>query len=133
MAKRFLLICLCMTMILCFAACNSNSQDAEEYFYEINKLIQDEDFHYAGVKNGKIVLYDSQQNTIQEIPFEQADENVEFLYARKEGPAIFFVTSGTIDDEHGILFINDDVNNVLEGIKYIKRIGGNSYEYDTAD
>ena len=133
MIKRASLICLCIAMILCFAACNSNLQDSEEYFYKINKLIRDENFYTAKAYDGKIVLYDSQQDPIKEISFDKYDKNIDFLYARKEGPIIFFVTSGAVDDEKGILFINDDSNNILNGIKSIKRIGGNSYEYDTAD
>ncbi len=132
MAKRLLLICLCIAAVLCLAACNGNAEESEEYFYEINKLIKDEDFCTAKVKAGKIVLYDAQRNPIKEIPFENYDKCITLLYARKEGALIFFVTSRAVDDEQGILFINDDSNNMLDGIHSIKRVGGNSYEYDTA-
>ncbi len=132
MRKRLLLICLCIAAVLCFSACNGNVKDSEEYFYKINKLIKDEDFCTAKVEDGKIVLYDSQQNSIRELPFDQYDKSIDFLYARKEGALIFFVTSAAVDDEQGILFINDDSNNMLDGIHSIKRIGRNSYEYDTA-
>ena len=133
MVKRLLLICLCLATGLCLAACNSNLQESEEYFYEINKLIKDEDFCTAKVKAGKIVLYDAQRNPIKEIPFDKYDKSIAFKYARKEGTLIFFVTSAAVDDEQGVLFINDDANNILEGIHSIKRIGGNSYEYNNAE
>ena len=132
MAKRLLLILLCVATVLCLAGCNADPEDYEEYFYEINKLIKDEDFCTAKVEDGKIVLYDSQQNSIRELPFDQYDKSIDFLYARKEGALIFFVTSAAVDDEQGILFINDDSNNMLDGIHSIKRVGRNSYEYDTA-
>ena len=126
-------MCLCIAMILCFLACNSNLQDSEEYFYEINNLIKDENFNIAKAYTGKIVLYDVQQNPIKEIPFDKYDKNINFKYAWKEGPVVFFVTNGAVDDEQGVLFINDNSNDILEGINSIKRIGGNSYVYDTAD
>lgn len=132
MLKRFILICLCIGAVLCLAGCNGNAEDSEEYFYEINKRIKDEEFCTAKVKPGKIVLYDAQQNPIRELPFESYDKNITLLFARKEGALIFFVTSAAVDDEQGILFINDDSNKVLNGIHSIKRVGGNSYEYDTA-
>jgi hypothetical protein len=132
MRKRLLLICLCIAAVLCLATCNGNVEDSEEYFYKINKLIKDEDFCTAEVKPGKIVLYDDQKKPIRELPFESYDKSIDFLYARKEGALIFFVTSAAVDDEQGILFINDDSNNMLDGIHSIKRVGRNSYEYDTA-
>ena len=132
MVKRLFLMFLCIAMVMCLAACNSNIQESEAYFYEINKLIKDEDFCTAKVNAGKILLYDSQQNPIQELSFDKYDKSITLLYIRKEGAVTLFVTSGAVDDEQGILFINDDSNDVLEGIHSIKRIGGNSYEYDTA-
>ncbi len=132
MLKRLLLILLCIATILCLAGCNASPEESEEYFYEINKLIKDEDFCTAKVMPGKIVLYDAQRNPIKEIPFDKYDKTIAFKYARKEGTLIFFVTSAAVDDEQGILFINDNSNNMLDGIHSIKRIGRNSYEYDTA-
>lgn len=133
MIKRLLLTCLCIATVLCLAACNRNLQESEEYFYEINEQIKDEDFCTAKVKAGKILLYDSQQKLIQELPFDKYDKSITLLYVRKEGTVIFFVTSGAVDDEQGFLFINDDFNDVLGGIHSIKRMGGNSYQYDTSD
>lgn len=132
MRKKLLLILLCVATVLCFAGCNAGPEEYEEYFYKINKLIKDEDFCTAEVKPGKIVLYDDQKKPIRELPFDQYDKSIDFLYARKEGALIIFVTSAAVDDEQGILFINDDSNNMLDGIHSIKRVGRNSYEYDTA-
>lgn len=132
MRKRLLLILLCVATVLCLAGCNAGPEEYEEYFYKINKLIQHEDFCTAEVKPGKIVLYDAQNDPIRELPFESYDKSMTLLYARKEGALIFFVTDAAVDDEQGILFINDDSNNMLDGIYSIKRVGRNSYEYDTA-
>lgn len=49
----------------------------------------------------------------------------------KDGSTVWFIISGSVDDEQGIIFINDDSNSVLDGIKSIERIGGNSYYYST--
>lgn len=133
MIKKLLLMCLCIATVLCLAACNKNLQESEEYFYEINEQIKDEDFCTAKVKAGKILLYDSQQKLIQEQSFDKYDKSITLLYVRKEGTVIFFVTSGAVDDEYGILFINDNSNSMLDGINSIKRIGRNSYQYDTSD
>lgn len=132
MGKRFLLILLCGAVVFCLTACYVSSAEQEEYFYQINKIIRDEDFCTAKAKNGKIVLFDSLKNPIKEIPFAEYDKNITFLYARKEGALIYFVTSRAVDDEHGILFVNDGADDFLGGIHSIKRVGGNAYEYDTA-
>lgn len=133
MCKRVFLICLCITMVLFFTACHAALQDSQYYFYKINQIIKDEEFDTAKVDSGKIQLYDDQQNLIREVPFDGYDKGINLLYARKEGPAIFFVTSGAVDDEQGILFINSSTIpvSILDGIQSLERLGGNVFQYDT--
>ena len=109
----------------------SGNKNTEDYFYKINSIIKDMDFFTAKAIDDKIVLYNAKQKMIKEIPFEDYDDNIKFVYARKEGSVIYFIISLAIDDEQGIMFINDDSNGLLDGIKTINRVGGNSYGYST--
>ena len=78
-------------------------------------------------------MYDLEQEPLKAILFNELDENIKFNYIRKEGNSILFIISAAVDDEEGIIFINDEANNTLDGIKTLKRIGGNSYSFSTRD
>lgn len=123
---------LLVIMVLCFVGCTGRVDMQCAYFYEINSLIKDEVFFTANAEEGKIVLFDEEQIVIGEIEFDGYRSGTDLLRIRKDGPVVFFVTGGAVDDETGILFINDDSNRLLDGLKTIERIGGNSYIYDTA-
>ena len=116
--------------ILIYYGCSSN-KNTEEYLYKINSIIKDVDFYTAKADDNKIILYNTEQKIIKEIPFKDYNGNIKFLYARKEESAIYFVISGSVDDEQGIMFVNDGSDIFLDGIKSINRIGGNSYQYST--
>ncbi len=121
-----------MIGVFFFTSCNSiNNKKTEDYLHEINSIIKDMDFYIAKADDNKIILYDTKQEMIEEIPFEDYDDNIKFVYARKKDSVICFVISLAVDDEQGIMFINDDSNGVLDGIKSINRMGGNSYQYST--
>lgn len=127
----FVLILL-MFVVFIFTSCSLYSdKKTEDYLYKINSLIKDMEFYKAMVADNKITLYNTEQEMIKEIPFEDYDDKIKFIYARKEDSAIYFVISGSVDDEHGIMFVNDDSDVFLDGIKTINRIGGNSYHYST--
>lgn len=104
----------------------------EEYCYKINFIIKDVDFHTAKIEERKIVLYDDKNVQIQQITFEEYESDKRIAVVRKDGARVYFTISGTVDDEQGIVFINDDSNAVLDGIKSMERIGGNSYRYSTS-
>ncbi len=36
-----------------------------------------------------------------------------------------------VDDEKGIMFVNDDSDGILDGIHSLMRMGGNAYSYST--
>lgn len=134
MKKCYFLICVILINIFCFSACNKNiDQINENYFYQINSLIKNADFHTAKVEDYKIILYNLENELTQEIVFEDYNNGIKLRSVRKEGSIIYFITGGSVDDEKGVIFINDDTNNMFDGIKSIKRIGGNSYQYSTSE
>lgn len=130
--KKWILICILILGITsCFFACKNTNSTYEEYFYKINALIKNENFNTADIKENYIILYDSKDDLIKEIPFEYYNNDIELVNVYKNDEIIYFVTGGSVDDEKGILFINDDSNKMFDGIKSLHRIGGNSYSYST--
>lgn len=127
----FVLILVILGMFILVSCGYSNNKNIEEYLYKINSIIKDMDFYTAKVDENKIILYNTEQEMIKEIPFGDYNGNIKFIYARKEESAIYFVMSGSVDDEQGIMFVNDNSDGFLDGIKTINRIGGNSYQYST--
>ncbi len=103
----------------------------ERYFRKINEIIKDLEFHSAKVKDGKIILYNDKYEPISEIPFESYDKSIKFIGAHKDDGIIYFVTAGAVDDEWGIMFVNDGSDSMMDGVGSAARISGNSYEYDT--
>ena len=133
MKKIFVLIgVFVLAAWLCFVYFANASAKQEEYCYKINRLICNETFDIAEVQDSKIVLYSFDGAQLKEIPFLEFDKTVKIVYVRKEGMITYFVLDGAVDDENGIMFINDESNQILDGVKSITRIGGNSYRYDTA-
>lgn len=129
-------ICFVLILVLLgvffFTSCNStNNKKTEDYLYKINSIIKEMDFYTAKANDNKIILYDTKQEIIKEIPFENYDDSIKFIYARKENSTIYFVLSGSVDDEQGVMFVNDGSDDFLDGIKTINRMGGNSYQYST--
>ena len=89
------------------------------------------EFDSAEAKDRKIILYDKDRNSTSEIHFEEYDEKQKFIYARKSDDIVYFITGGAVDDEWGIMFVNDGSDSMMNGVGSVARIGGNSYEYDT--
>lgn len=141
MKKVILVLSLCCIVLGLFSGCyiETNYYDEEEsyfakhetYFRTINNMIKDTDFHVAKAEEGKIMLYNEKYEQISEIPFAYYNENIKFIYARKNGPVVYFVTAIEADDERGIMFLNGDSDSVLSGVKRITRIGDNSYDFST--
>mgnify|MGYP003293681401 CR=1 FL=1 len=137
MKKIILLLSLCCIVVGLFSGCyitdifENDVYEEERYFRKINDIIKDLDFHVAKAKDGKIVLYNKSYEIISEIPFEEYDRRIKFFGARKDGPVIWFTTAGAVDDEWGIMFINDDSNEVLNGVNSATWIGGSAYTFST--
>ena len=108
-----------------------NINEQERYFRKINEIIKDLEFHSAKAEDGKIILYDNKYEPICEIPFESYDKSIKFIGAHKDDGIVYFITDGAVDDEWGIMFVNDGSDSMMDGIGSVTRIGGNSYEYDT--
>ena len=105
--------------------------EEEQYFRKINDIIKDLEFHSAKTKDGKIVLYNENYEPISEIPFNDYDKSIKFIYARKNGSIVYFIQQGAVDDEWGIMFVNDDSDGMMSGIWHADRISGNAYKYST--
>ena len=121
-----------MIGVFFFTSCNStNNKKTEDYLHKINSIIKEMDFYTVKADDNKIILYDTEQEMIKEIPFKNYDDSIKFIYARKENSTIYFVLSGSVDDEQGVMFVNDGSDDFLDGIKTIDRMGGNSYQYST--
>lgn len=114
-----------------FGEHKNSINEEEQYFRKINEIIKDLEFHSAKAKDGKIILYDNKYEPISEIPFEDYDKNIKFIGAHKDDGIVYFITAGAVDDEYGIMFVNDGSDSMMDGVGSVSRIGGNSYEYDT--
>ena len=141
--KKFALYIISVILLLSLGSCTFSAEkhtgpgnveavnEQERYFRKINEIIKDMDFFSATAEDGRIMLYDRERNLISEIPFEEYDKSQKFIYARKSDNIIYFITSAAVDDESGIMFVNDGSDSMMDGIGSASRIGGNSYAYDT--
>ena len=126
----FLSIIICFTIVI-YNKYKEYNNDRQEYCYKLNQIIKDYTFFKGEVKNNYIILYDNNNKIITKIMLDDS-ENVNIKYIRKDDNRIFFVFSGSVDDDNGIIFINDNENSVLDGIYNLNRLGGNSYWYSTS-
>lgn len=130
--NSIIIIAITAFIILCINSCDSkNEQDAIDYYTKINNMIQDYDFNIARTEDSKIILYDSSNTQIGEIDMTDQSFKYPIVYIKKEDYILKIITGGAVDDEHGIVFINNDLNNALDGITSISRVGGNSYKYSS--
>ena len=125
-----------VVLAICLTGCYSTTnhqveQDTVDYCYQINKLIKDFDFHTAEVTDAGIVLLDKNFDELETVPFDDYQQHIKILGIHKNGEVIFFVLSGSVDDEQGLMFVNDDSNQILDGLNSIDRVGSNYYYYDT--
>ena len=129
--KRILTVLLTAILILTFASCGIKStEDYDSYCYGINQLIKDIDFDRGTIHDGKLILYNDGSEVFNQ-KYENYNENFEIKYIRKEDSKVFFVLSASADDDEGIVFINDEKNNLMDGLGSLERINGNSYQYKT--
>ena len=124
-----LVVCL---MLGCYALIrDQKEQDTFDYCVQINKMIKDLDFYKAEVTENGIVLYDRNFDELDIVPFDGYKRHIKFMGIRKDGGLIYFILIGSVDDEWGIMFVNDESDKMMEGINSIDRIGENYYYYDT--
>ena len=129
----YLPLCILISVILFqFVGTNiniKNINEQERYFRKINEIIKDLEFHSAKAEDGKIILYNDKYEPIREIPFESYDKSIKYIGAHKEDGVVYFITGGAVDDEWGIMFVNDSSDSMMDGVGSVTKISGNSYEY----
>ena len=136
MRKRIILsILLClavMGIVGCSSAWYHRDQDVVDYCSKINTLIKDQNFRFAELADGKVILQDENRATLSEVAFDEYDSSIRFLSIWQETPVIYFVVQGAVDDERGYLFVNGDENKILDGLWEVERVGRNGYAYSTS-
>ena len=136
MRKRIILsILLClavMGIVGCSSAWYHRDQDVVDYCSKINTRIKDQNFTFAELADGKVILQDENRAAISEVAFDAYDSSIRFLSIRQEAPVIYFVVQGAVDDERGYLFVNGDENKILDGLWEVERVGRNGYAYSTS-
>ena len=108
-----------------------HNKEVEEYCRYINGLISNYDFKTAYINETEITMYDENSSLLYTLPLENYNKRAHISYIRKEDQKMFFVTEAAVDDEAGILIVNDESDKFMDGIYNLKRIGGNSYNYTT--
>lgn len=133
MKKIVVIMLVALSVIL--VSCGSYSEKKyDEYCYKINQKVKELDFFIGKIIEKEIRLYDSDNNFISKLSFEEDyDESIKIKYFRKEGNKIFFIINVDVDDEEGLLFVNDKENSFMDGLKKVERISGNSYFYSTKE
>ena len=134
--KKITLVILTIINVFLFTNCaivnqQVSSSERNIYYYKINSLIKDEDFSTAKIEESKIILYNEKREMEKEIIFDEYDKRIPVLYIRKDENLIFFVEWGIVDDEGGIVFMNNELESILDGIYHIDRIDGNYFKYST--
>ena len=120
-------------VFLCFGGCRADrGNDLADFCYSMNERIKNIEFYRADVLDGAIKLYDNEGTLIGEIPFDDYPVSEEIVYIRKDESRVYFILGGAVDDEYGIMFINDVGNGLLDGVHSIERMGRNFYEYRTS-
>ena len=135
MKKATMVILLILVVGMLAGGCNGNASpetSAQDYYYEINQLVKDRDFFKAEVCDSEIILYDQNGTALDFIPYGGYQKDDPLRYIRKQDACVYFVRGGAVDDETGVLFVNDDSDGMLEGINHIDRVAGSAYYYDTA-
>ncbi len=125
------LLCIGIICVLGVKLFDKPNSAEVDYYTSINRMIKDADFYTAHVNEGQITLYDTDNSVIETIALDFYDRSIPLVYIRKEGNSLYFVTAGSVDDEYGIVFMNDGSDYMLDGIMSLERIGGNSFLYST--
>ncbi len=124
------ILCIALLLVFGFKIFDKPSSAEIEYYTSINRIIKDQDFYTARVGEGQITLYDKNNIIVKTMGFDFYDRSIPLVTIRKEFGNLYFVTAGSVDDEYGIVFMNDSANN-LDGIMSLERLGGNAFLYST--
>ena len=124
------ILCIALLLVFGFKIFDKPNSAEIEYYTSINRMIKDQDFYTARVSEGEISLYDKNNIIVETMGFDFYDRSIPLVTIRKEFGNLYFVTAGSVDDEYGVVFMNDSTNN-LDGIMSLERIGGNAFLYST--
>lgn len=124
------ILCIALLLVFGFKIFDKPSSAEIEYYTSINRMIKDQDFYTARVGEGQITLYDKNNIIVETMGFDFYDCSIPLVTIRKEFGNLYFVTAGSVDDEYGVVFMNDSANN-LDGIMSLERVGGNAFLYST--
>ena len=124
------ILCIALLLVFGFKIFDKPNSAEIEYYTSINRMIKDQDFYTARVSKGQITLYDKNNIIVETMGFDFYDRSIPLVTIRKEFGNLYFVTVGSVDDEYGVVFMNDSTNN-LDGIMSLERIGGNAFLYST--
>lgn len=94
-------------------------------------MIKDFEFYTARINDGQILFYDINNSVINSTHLDFYNKKISLIYIRKEGDRIFFISRASVDDESGIVFMNNSADDILDGIVSLERVGGNSYQFNT--
>ena len=101
-----------------------------EYCYEINRMIKEIEFEKGDISDGKIILYNDEKEVYNQ-SYDKFDSKYKIMYIRKDGNKVFFVLNASVDDEDGIVYLNGELGDVMNGLWSLERLGGDSYNYKT--
>ena len=124
------ILCIALLLVFGFKIFDKPNSAEIEYYTSINRMIKDQDFYTARVSEGEISLYDKNNIIVETMGFDFYDRSIPLVTIRKEFGNLYFVTAGSVDDEYGVVFMNDSANN-LDGITSLERLGGNAFLYST--
>lgn len=124
------ILCIALLFVFGFKIFDKPNSAEIEYYTSINRMIKDQDFYTARVSEGQITLYDKNNIIVETMGFDFYDRSIPLVTIRKEFGNLYFVTAGSVDDEYGVVFMNDSANN-LDGIMSLERLGGNAFLYST--
>lgn len=134
--KRRILIGVCLILIIVslgyywFFVHKSYAQYTA-YCSQINEILKDEEFFVASAWSNPLELKDRDLTVIKKIEFSKFDHHYRILgISKDENASIYFALGGAVDDNWGIVFVNDtDVNRHFDGIDWIK---GNQHHFTDA-
>ena len=124
----------CLTFGVYAMYSDQRKEDTVHYCAQINGLLKDREFFTAKVEQNGLVLYDNSFEELETVPFDSYDDRVDIMGIHKTDGLIYFVLLGSVDDEWGLLFVNDEstsIISIMNGIHSLERAGVNCYYYDT--
>ncbi|PWL44983.1 MAG: hypothetical protein DBY45_04855 [Clostridiales bacterium] len=125
--KRRILIGVCLVLVIgllfyYFIFIHKSRAQYIAYCSQINEILNEEEFFVASVWSNPLELNDRHFSIIKKIEFPNFDKHYRIYgISKDENKNIYFALGGAVDDNWGILFINDpSVNLHFDGIDWIK-------------